>query len=261
MFGTIHTIHLMPQQVVASQLPRRFSNAAAAILEAQSLIKVDDAIEWATGALQELLAKNKLSGKLHIAFSDMWVHYDLFSLGENELSDEDAGLLARTQFASQYPAAADWPLRLAQQGRQLLVAGVNPSLMAAIERVTADSGCRLARLEPWFAKVLDSYEKELVKADGWLLFDEPGMMIVALLKQGVLTSLHCQYCANDLRESTAQLLLNRQSALLGYPAGEVRIFSFSGAPLALLEPWRCSQFLICPPHAGSTALFAGQHPH
>lgn len=259
MFGAVYVIHLMPQQVVVSQLPRRFSKADTEILEARNEIKVDDDIEWATDALRGLLSQNSLSGKLHIAFSDMWVRYDLFSLGKNELSNEDAGMLARAQFASQYPAAADWPLRLAQQGRQLLVAGINPSLLAAIEQVAADSGCCLTQLEPWFAKVLDSYEKELTKTDGWLLFDEPGMLVVALLKQGELISLYCQHCAEDQRESAARLLLNRQSALLGYPAGEVRIFSFSGNTLALQEPWRCSQFLIASQHVGSNALLTGQH--
>lgn len=261
MFGTVHDIQIMPQQVVVKRLQRRLFKVVKTALEARSETKSADQIEWGIDACRELLARDRCSGNLQVTFSDLWARYDLFSLGENELSDEDTLSLARAQFASQYPAASAWPLRLAQQGKQLLVVGMNPALLAALEQVAADSGCRLVQLAPWFARVLNDYEKEIGQEDGWVLFDEPGMLIVALLNKGLLTSMHCQHCDDDQRESTAQLLLNRQTALLGHPAGEVRIFSFSGSPLVLQEPWRCSQFLIVSPHADNAALPASLLTH
>lgn len=243
MFGIFHAVQLMPQQVNVSSQSGRFSRAVpATTLEVRCEAVVEDTIEWTIFTLRELLARNSRSGKLHIVFSDTWVRYDLFSLGGNDLGDADAVALAHVQFANLYPAAANWKLRVAQQGDQLLVAGINPVLFTSIDQVMKESGCRLVRLEPWFTKIIDKHKNRLAKSDEWLLFDEPGMMIVALLKGGLLISMHCHPCENGASGSVAQTLLNRQSAVLGHPPGAVHIFSFSGIPFDLQVPWVCVGF-------------------
>lgn len=246
MFGSLLKIHLMPQQVALTR-SRRWLRGDG---EKPSEIKFDVAIEdqqgWAIEACRKLLSRDHHAGNLHVTFSDLWARYDLIQLGETELSDEDAMSLARAQFSRHYPGAdsAAWPLRLARQDKRMLVAGMDPSLLVAVKQLAAASGKRLVQAEPLFARVFDQHEKELSGADGWILFDEPGMLIAAFMEQGQLLSLHCQRSDEGEREKAAHLLLERQAALLSRPAGEVRIFSYTGIPLALPEPWHGSQLRI-----------------
>lgn len=243
MFGTLLEIQLMPQRIALRRPHRGLRGSAEKPLETKTDIVPEDQMAWLTEACCGLLAQERSRGNLHVFFSDLWARYDLITLGEAELSDAEAMSLARAQFSRHYPGAdsASWPLRLARQGKRMLAVAINPALLAAIQQIASTSGRRLARAEPLFACVFDQYEKELAGQDGWMLLDEPGMLIAAFVEQGQLLSLHCQRCDGD-REEAAHLLLERQAALLSRPSGEVRVFSFSGTPLALREPWRTGQF-------------------
>lgn len=239
MFVPFLEIYLMPQQVILRRSHRGLRGSVEAPLETKTELVHEDQIAWLTEACSGLLAQNRHAGNLHVIFSDLWARYNLITLGEAELSDEDAMSLARAQFSRHYPGAdsALWPLRLARQDKRMLAVAINPALLAAIKQIASASGRRLVQVEPLFARVFDQYEKELAGSDGWVLLDEPGMLIAAFIERGQLLSLHCQRC-DDGREEAAHLLLERQAALLSRPSGEVHVFSFSGSPLALREPWR-----------------------
>lgn len=246
-------MHLMPQQVVLRRSHRGLRGSAEKPLETKTDLVPEDQMAWLTEACSGLLAQDQRAGNLHVIFSDLWARYDLITLGEAELSDDEAMSLARAQFSRHYPGADStlWPLRLARQGRRMLAVAINPALLAAIQQIASASGRRLALAEPLFARMFDQYAQELQNSDGWVLLDEPGMLIAAFIEHGKLFSLHCQRC-DDEREEAAHLLLERQAALLSRPSGEVRVFSFSGSPLALREPWRTSQFRIVGAHTGNT---------
>lgn len=256
MFGANLEIHLMPQQVALRRSRRWLRGSAEKPLEAKADLAPEDQMAWFTEACGGLLAQDqRAGGDLHVIFSDLWARYDLITLGEAELSDADAMLLARAQFSRHYPGAdsALWPLRLARQGKRMLAVAINPALLAALQQIASASGRRLVQAEPLFTRVFDQHEKEIAGSDGWILLDEPGMLIAAFMEQGQLLSLHCHRC-DDGREEAAYLLLERQAALLSRPSGEVRIFSFSGSPLALREPWRTSQFRVAGAHTGNTPV-------
>ena len=246
MFKTLLKIHLMPQQVTLTRSRRWQQEDGTKPSEINTHEANEHSQEWAIEACRKLLGQDSDTGNLHITYSDLWARYDLIQLGEAALGDEDALSLARAQFSRHYPGAdsASWPLRVARQGKKMLVAGMNPSLLTAVKLLAVESGKCLVRAEPLFAKVLDQYEKVLTGTDGWILLDEPGMLIAAFMERGHLFSIHSQRNDEVEREKAVQLLLDRQAALISRPAGEVRIFSYSGIPLALQNPWRISQFCI-----------------
>lgn len=176
-------------------------------------------------------------------FSDLWARYDLLVLGDSALSDADAMSLARAQFARQYPAdAARWTLRLARQGTQMLVCGIPSTLLSDLQQLATRTHQRLTHAEPLFAQVFDQRQAELQSYQGWLLLDQPGLLLLAYVERGLLHSLHSQRCDEAQRELSAHQLLTRQAALLNRPAADVRIWSYSGAPLALRQPWHIAQF-------------------
>lgn len=248
-------MHLMPQQVALRRPHRGLRDRAEKPLEAKTDLAPEDQMAWLTEACGGLLVHDQRAGGLHVVFSDLWARYDLITLGEADLSDEEAMSLARAQFSRHHPGAdsALWPLRLARQSRRMLAVAINPALLAAIKQIASVSGKRLLQAEPLFAHVFDQYVQELQNLNGWVLLDEPGMLVAAFLERGQLLSLHCQRC-DDEREEAAHLLLERQAALLSRPSGEVCVFSFSGAPLALREPWRTGQFRLVGAHTGNALV-------
>jgi hypothetical protein len=236
-------IQLMPQRVVLTQERGGLRGTGKNSFEIKSDVNIENCQEWAIETCRELLAQKPLAGNLSVTFSDLWTRYDLIQLGEATLSEQDAISLARTQFSRHYPNSDSdtWPLRLSQQGKRILVAGMNPLLLDAIKQLASTSGKRLVRAEPLFSNVFDQYEKKLATSDGWILFDEPGMLIAAFMEQGQLSSIHSQRCNESDRTEAAQLLLERQAVLIARPAGAVRIFSFADSPLVLNKPWTTSQ--------------------
>jgi len=250
MFNATFEISLLPRQVTLKRsrnLPCEKKENPAKILTS---VAGENSQDWAIGACHELLASNRHSANLQVTFSDIWVRYDLIKLGVTEISDQDATSLARAQFSRHYPGAdsASWPLRLARQGQQILVAGMNPSLLTALTQMAVKNGKKLVRVEPLFATVFDAHEKEIIGSEGWILFDEPGMLIAVFVEKEQMISLHCQRVEENDRDQSAHQLLERQAALMARPAGKVRIYSYSGVPLGLPEPWHVSQFRLVDPH-------------
>jgi hypothetical protein len=251
MFRNNTEIHLMPQQVTLRQTHGFMNRMGETLVENHGDTTIEDPQNWAIEACHALLAQNQKRGNLHVIFSDLWARYELIQLGEAELSDQDLMSLAQAQFSRQYPVgdSAAWPLRLSLQEKRLLIAGMNPALYEAVTKLATSSGKKLAQAEPLFAKMYCQFEKEITKTEGWILLDEPEMLLVAYIEQGQLFSIHSQRCDHSEREKTAKQLLDRQAALISRPAGAVRIFSYSGSPLALKEPWLSSQFRIVGPIA------------
>jgi hypothetical protein len=245
MLGNPIEIHLMPQQVTLLQAQRRLPVDNAKIHACKIAPATEASQEWAIETCRDLLAQQNVNGNLHVTFSDLWTRYVLIRLGDAGLSDEDALSLARVQFSRHYPGAeaASWPLRLSMQGRQLLVTGIDPVLFNALKELALTAGKRLIRAEPLFGRIFDQYESELAKTDGWVLLDEPCLLLVAYIEHGQLFSIHSQRSEPHEREKSALLLLERQAALIARPAGEVRIFSYSGTPFTLSKPWHTSRFI------------------
>lgn len=241
--GSRLEIHIMPQHAVLLRTNRWLRGAVEKLSEIRAQAYMEDNQAWDMRHCGELLDHASGGGNLHVVFSDLWARYHLVQLGDTVLNEKDAMALARAQFICHYPGAdySLWPLRLAQQGKRLLVAGMNPLLLDAIRQMTISSGRRLVRAEPLFARVFDQYQKELAGSDGWILFNEPGMLIVAFMEKKQFISLHCQRREEGESGKAAQLLLERQAALIDRPAGEVRSFSYYCAPPTLLEPWRVRQ--------------------
>jgi len=201
-----------------------------------------DSADWhpAVTLLGKVLSREARFGtRVHIALSDLWVRAHLLPATATSLNENEMLLLARTHFARQYPETGQdaWNFRLALQGTRLLAVGMESGLVEAIREVNAGAGARLSRMEPLFGHVFDRSEKALANTTGWVLLDEPGMLTLAFVERGMLTSLHCQRCESDRDEIAAQLL-ERQSALLAQSTVEVRVFSVAGRALRLPPPWR-----------------------
>ena len=187
----------------------------------------------ALAACAQLLAPER-GRRIRIVLSDLWVRYCLIQTdAAASLADDELLALARGQLSRQHPDTAGWPLRVALQGDALLAAACRPDVVEALQALADKSGVRLAGIAPLFSHLLDG----AAPAPGWLLLEEPGLLLGALVRAGGGIALHSARLDDDAG-ATALRLLDRQAALLGAAAGEVRLFSGSARPLALPPPWR-----------------------
>ena len=203
---------------------------------------IEVGVDWkaAVSMLEKSLVREARRGmRVGITLSDLWVRFHMIQLSSTRLSEREMLSLARTHFARQYPEIGpdNLTIRLALSGSRLMAAGIESDLLRAIEGVTERTGSKLVRIEPLFSHVFDRFEKILASATGWILLDEPGMLTLACVEKGCLTSLHFHRCEADQNQSALQLL-ERQSALLGRQLTEVRVFSVAPRQIHLPAPWR-----------------------
>ncbi|MBI4983980.1 MAG: hypothetical protein HZC24_01130 [Rhodocyclales bacterium] len=204
----------------------------------------DDAAA-ALAAAAPLLAAER-GRRIRIVVSDLWLRYSLIPVAAAaSLADAELTALARGQMARQHPDTVAWPLRLALQGDALLAAVCRPDVLDGACALAANAGVRLAGVEPLFSCLWDgSRRMPPQRRDGWLLLDEPGLVMAAYAAAGAIVALHAARVDGDAAAAAASLL-DRQAALLAVAAGEVRLFSCSARALALPAPWRVGAPLRC----------------
>jgi hypothetical protein len=235
-------ILLLPRLLVLRRVPITRWRQGGLPARSEPVEPANAGADWRTAvaALGTLLAREaRRTTRVQVVLSDLWVRSHLMPATSTSLGEDEMLLLARTHFARQYPETGqdNWNFRLALQGGRLLAAGMESELLEAIKACSANAGARLARLEPLFGWVHDRFEPALAGTTGWMLLDEPGMLTLAYIEQGRLTSVHCQRCDGD-EDEVATMLLARQSALLARQSVEVRVFSVAAQPLRLPAPWR-----------------------
>lgn len=235
-------ILLTPQQVVVKGRKPGASHKFDVSLAPNALVAPGQGTDWqaAANALRSALAGRRRGGnRIRVVLSDLWVRYDLTPMGSGGLNEDESLLLARTHFARQYPETGNesWILRIALQKECLLGVGIESALLEAIREAAASAGARLSAIEPLFTWVFDRHRMDLVNVSGWLLLDEPGMLTLASIESGQLTSLHAQRCESDPEDAAVQLL-ERQSALLARRSEDVCVISAGNQVLRLPVPWR-----------------------
>jgi hypothetical protein len=213
-------IRIMPDRVTAS---------VRSSVVADRTLRQSASWQEALSAAREMLPGWK---KMGFVFSDLWVRYDMVKLGNRLMDNKDMDLLARAHFASSHPDCASWPIRHALCGEHLLVCAMDPEFFAAMQSLSADSGASLVRAEPLFSTLFDSASRDLSDFSGWLLIDEPGMLIACWIDKGIPLSIH-QRLAEGNHGEAAGLLLQRLSAQLGVQSQEVRVLSCMEEPIAL----------------------------
>lgn len=235
-------ILLAPGLLVSRRLPVLGSRDASNNAVAQAVDMTETGAGWgpAVAALRNLLMRESGYGtRVDVALSDLWVRFHLVLAIPRDLAAGEMLLMARAHFGRQYPDASleSWTFRLARQDSRLLVAAMESKLPEAIRTAHVGLGARLRRVEPLFSWVYDRFEKVLADTTGWLLLDEPGLLTLACLERGRLTSLHNQRCEND-QDEVATRLLERQSALGAHQSTEVHVFSVDARIVHLPSPWR-----------------------
>ncbi len=195
----------------------------------------------ALAACAQLLTSDR-GKRIRIVLSDLWIRHCLIPVdAADSLGDAELLALARGQLSRQHPDTSEWPLRVALQGNTLLAIAIRPEAMDGVRALAEQAGVRLTSIEPLFAYLRDNVPNVPEQRDGWLLLEEPGLLMVMFVRAGGIVALHSARLDEDAA-IVASRLLDRQAALLGVGAGgDVSLFSGSASPLALPLPWRVGE--------------------
>lgn len=158
------------------------------------------------------------------------------------LGDAELLALARGQLSRQHPDTVEWPLRVALQGNILLAAACRPDVMDGLRALADKLGVRLAGVESLFSSLWDRSRVVPEKRDGWLLVEQPGLLVAAFVRAGSLAALHSARLDDDAG-AVALRLLDRLAALLGVGVKEVTLCSGASNPLELAPPWHIAETL------------------
>jgi hypothetical protein len=149
-----------------------------------------DAPRWqpALDALASKVLAGALSGAdVTIVLSNHFVHYVLVPWSELLRSEEDQLAFARERFVRVHGSLAEgWLLRLSQASprQPRLACGVEKALIDALNAVMAPVSGRYRSLQPYLMASFNHWRARLGVRLGWFVVAEPGLLCLALLKDG-----------------------------------------------------------------------------
>lgn len=164
----------------------------------------------ALDALAARVADGTLAGaQVSIVLSSHFVHYALVPWNTLLKSEAEQLAYARQRFVRIYGEAAQaWDLRLSRSGaRQSRVAcAIAPALRVALDEVMAPLGRRYVSLQPHLMASFNRWHRHLGAQSRWLAVVEPGLVCLALLRQGQWQSVRTMRLGPDGFGQLSELL-------------------------------------------------------
>jgi hypothetical protein len=193
---------------------------------------VDGAPAWqaAIDALPEALAPSR-AGKpeVSIILSNCFVRYALVPWNPTLRTEAEWLALARHRLTSVHgPAAEHWELRVTDTVRMssLIACGVEGELLDALQAKVAEGRATLNSVQPYLIAAFNRIRTKIGQESCWLVIEEPGCLMLALIRRGHWMSIRCRYVEPNWRASFAEIL-ERESALLALdePCNRVVVYT------------------------------------
>jgi len=204
---------------------------------------VDGTPGWqaAIDALPQALAPSRAAKpEVSIILSNCFVRYALVPWNPTLRTEAEWLALARHRLAAVHgPAAEHWELRVTDTIRMgsLIACGVEGVLLDALQAKVAEGRATLNSVQPYLIAAFNRIRTKIGQESCWLVIEEPGCLMLALIRAGQWLSMRCRYVDLNWRASFAEIL-ERESALL-----------------ALDEP--CSRVVVYTPTAFDTDASSG----
>jgi hypothetical protein len=200
-----------------------------------------------------------------VVLSSALVRYTLVPQSDALANADEEEAFARHCFARVYGSQADeWAIRLsdASPRKARLACAVEKSLVEALEKAMAPLGKRYCSLQPHLMASFNRWRARLGERAGWFVVAEPGLLCLALLREGEWQSVRTVKVGAEWPRELPSAL-TREECLLETPAecDEVLLFAPDGPDPVVMEPgkWRISRLLptLLPGMApGADASFA-----
>ena len=206
----------------------------------------DAAPPWqaAVDALPDALAPSRAAKpEVSIILSNCFVHYALVPWTPALRTEAEWLALARHRLVAVHGAAAEhWELRVTDTVRMgaLIACGVEATLLDALQAKVAEARATLSSVQPYLIAAFSRIRTKIGHESCWLVIEEPGCLMLALIRGGHWLSIRCRQVDPDWRASFGELI-ERESALLAVEQPCTKVIVYT--PLAF-EPDASSGFQV-----------------
>jgi hypothetical protein len=151
-----------------------------------------------------------------VVLSNGLVHYALLARNSAPRTQAEWLALARQRFASMHGQVAQgWEIRLTETVRNgpLIACAVDSTLLDALQAKVAEGRATLSSVQPYLIAAFNRIRPKLSHESCWLLIEEPGCLMLALVRSGQWLSIRCRRVDADWRAAFPEIL-ERESAFL-----------------------------------------------
>jgi hypothetical protein len=176
------------------------------------------ALQSVLAALQAALRLPGLEkGRAEVVLSSHFVHYAMIPWNDEVENSADLRAFVEHCFHLSFgEAAKHWELRVSrgEPGTDWLGSGVAEELTAGIREIFAQSNLHLLSLQPHLMQAINHVRKSVGGGSAWVAAGEADRLVVALIKDGTLSSVR-GIAGNFISGTSLQALIRRESILLG----------------------------------------------
>ena len=179
----------------------------------------DGAPGWqaAVNAIPEALAPSRArKPEVSVILSNCLVRYALVPWNSTLRTEAEWLALARHRLIAVHgPAAEHWELRVTDTVRAgaLIACGVEVALLDAVQAKVAEARATLHSVQPYLIAAFNRIRNKIGHESCWLVIEEPGCLMVALIRAGHWMSIRFRHVDPDWRAAFPDLI-ERESALL-----------------------------------------------
>jgi len=204
----------------------------------------------AVDALAAKVASGALSGaEVSVVLSSLFVHYTLVPWSDALGSEEEETAFVRHCFARIYGDQAEgWTLKLSRSipGKPRLACAVETMLMDALNTTMTPLGRGYRSLQPHLMASFNRWRARLDNEPVWFVAAEPGLLSIALLRDGHWHSVRTVSVGADWLKQLPGVL-NREECIVDCSAdcNEVVLFAPEGPEQMVLDTgkWRISNLV------------------
>jgi len=185
----------------------------------------------ALGSLEKLLqARAPRAADAGVVLSNHFVRHMLLEANGALAGREEWSAYAAHHFEKTYGAAArDWDIRVTQAGaaQPRLACAIDKALLEALSAAFGSGPARLRSVQPYLMAAFNGALPAMQESSFWLVLQEPGRMLLGLLRDGAWRSVRSRRAGARWREELPQIL-EREGALLAAeePCWSVLVSSF-----------------------------------
>ena len=188
----------------------------------KSIIEVhpDDAQLYWQPAIDALPAALKAFGTakpdVTVVLSNCFVRYALLARNAAVRNEAEWCAVARHRMTSVHGKIAEgWEIRVTETVRNgpLIACAVDSTLLDGLQAKVAEGGASLSSVQPYLIAVFNRIRPKIGHESCWLLIEEPGCLMLVLIRSGQWVSIRCRSVDADWRAAFPEIL-ERESAFL-----------------------------------------------
>ena len=164
-----------------------------------------------------------------VVLSNCFVRYALLARNPAVRNEAEWHAVARHRMTSVHGKIAEgWEIRVAETVRNgpLIACAVDSTLLDGLQAKVAEARASLSSVQPYLVAVFNRIRPKIIHESCWLLIEEPGCLMLALIRSGQWLSIRCRHVDADWRANFPGILERESESLaLDEPCSKVILYT------------------------------------